>query len=76
MLDMSGKQSGYVFQKSFTEADQNVSNEFNRFWSSVGKSTTEENSSQENSTWCLNKTPLSDYGSVLFQHNGIFSGQR
>ena len=59
--------------------DQNVSNEFNRFLTSVGKSTTEKNSSQENSTSCPNKIPLSresTYRSVLFHHNGIFSGQR
>ena len=77
MLDICRKKSGCVFQKSFTKDDQNVSNEFNRFLSSVGKCTTKKNSSQENSTSCPNKTLLSwesTYRSVLFHHSGIFSG--
>lgn len=58
MLDMCGKQSGYVFQKSFTKDEQNVSNDFDRFLNSVGKSTTEKNSAQENSTWCPTEDPV------------------
>ena len=58
MLDMCGKQSGYVFQKSFTKDEQNVSNDFDRFLNSVGKSTTEKNSAQENSTWFPTEDPV------------------
>ena len=35
-----------------------LSNEFDRFFNSVGKSTKEKNSAQENSTWCPTEDPV------------------